>query len=105
MSKTIPSGIAKKIEQLKKIETDQGVLPPEEWNMVSLGKKINDPKIQSQQEDLGIQSEQLFFEICEDLSELNFSPQEIATALNAVLRYDGGPRYCSPEEVEEALGS
>ena len=48
-------------------------------------------------------SEQLFRKIASDLSEADFTPDEIARFINARVGYKGGPPYCSAAEVLEAI--
>lgn len=102
-SKTIPAPILTKIELLKQLETDLGVLPPENLTVTELHKKTMDPQYRETRTTLQNRTETLFAEICEDLDERGFSAEDIAAAVNSVLKYEGGPRYCSSEEVEEAL--
>ena len=102
-NKTVPAAIQTKIELLKQIETDLGLLPPDNLSVNDLHKRTMDPQYRETRSVLQAKTEVLFAEICEDMDERGFSSGDIAAAVNAVLKYEGGPRYCSAEEVEEAL--
>lgn len=102
--KPVPGSVRDKIALLKKLEMDLGVLPPEDWTLTELQKRVFSQDFESRQQNITDRTEDLFAEICEDLDDHGFSAEQIAAAINAELKYEGGPRYCSAEEVKEALG-
>jgi hypothetical protein len=99
----IPQGIQQKIEELKTLETELGHLPPETWAVNKLQKRV-DPDFPFQAAQMEQQTELLFGDICDDLSEIGLQPQQIADVVNATVNYPGGPKYCNVTEVRESLG-
>ena len=102
--KTLPSHIKDKMTELRRIETELGHLPPETWAVNELQRRVADPEFAFHSNQMEQQTELLFGDICDELSEIGYSPDEIAGAINQVLQYPGGPRYCSSAEVSESLG-
>lgn len=103
MQKPIPTSIQDKILLLKKLETDLGNLPPETFTVNELSKRAFDTNFSQTAAQMEAHTERLFGTICEEMHTLGFSNEEIAAAVNAQLKYDGGPKYCSAAEVAEAL--
>lgn len=101
--KPIPKPIEQKILELKSIEIKLGNLPSEIWTVGDLQKRAFDDASHQNMSQLNNRSESLFVEICEALDEIHFTHAEIAAAVNASLKFDGGPKYCSETEVNEAL--
>ncbi len=95
--------VQEKIATLRKLETQLGHLPPDEWALKELSKRSNSSEYAAHSKQLEQQTETLFGEICEDLSAAGFSPTAIAETINADLKYEGGPRYCDETEVKECL--
>lgn len=100
----VPVRVAEKITRLKGLETRLGHLPPDEVSLKELHSRISDPQFESHATQLEQQTEALFGDICDELTEAGFSPEHIAQAINVQLRYPGGPKYCDAHEVRAALG-
>ena len=100
----VPAEVIQKIRELREVEVTLGHLPPAEWQMAELLRRTQDPHHAEALEDLETQSDDLFFEVCEMLHKNNWTFEAIAQAINATLNYEGGPRYCSADEVKECLG-
>lgn len=103
-AKAVPQAIKNKIIELRDIEITLGHLPPESWTLNALQERVDSEKFKHSSVQLAAQTETLFSEICEELTEVNFKPADIANIINADLCYTGGPRYCNESEVREALG-
>lgn len=103
-TRVVPEGLKKKIFELKRIETELGHLPPESWAINELQRRTLDPDFPFHANQLEQQTELLFGDICDDLAELTFSPEQIADIINESLQYPGGPKYCNELEVQESLG-
>lgn len=99
MSKKISEPMREKIERLKKLEIQLGHIPQGDWAI----KQLNDEAFPVSRADKDALTETLFREICEILEDEDFTPEETAEAINQILQYENGPRYCSAEEVEESL--
>ena len=104
ISKQIPESLKKKIIELKRIETELGHLPPETWAVKELQRRTLDPDFPFHANQLEQQTELLFGDICDDLTEIGFSTEDIAQVINEHLQYQGGPKYCNALEVAESLG-
>lgn len=102
--KTVPEFVHTKILELKEIETRLGHLPTETFAVSDLHKRYTDPSQLSHATLMEQRTETLFREIAGDLSDCGWTHAEISEAINQVVRYDGGPRYCSEDEVSEVLG-
>ena len=102
-SPKIPESIQKKIDELKTLETELGHLPPEEWAINKLQRRV-DPDFPFHAAQMEQQTELLFGDICDDLAEIGHSPGNISDIINAHVHYPGGPKYCSEGEVRESLG-
>jgi hypothetical protein len=99
----VPESVQQKIEELKTLETELGHLPPETWAIDKLQKRV-DPDFPFHAAQMEQQTELLFGDICDDLSELGVTPDQIADIINAKVHYAGGPKYCNVSEVLESLG-
>ncbi|MEY3902635.1 MAG: hypothetical protein RL189_1941 [Pseudomonadota bacterium] len=102
--KTVPDSIHAKTLELREIETRLGHLPAETWAVSDLHKRYSDPAQLSHTSFLEQRTELLFREIAGELHDLGWSLGEIAQAINAVVCYSGGPKYCNEQEVAEVLG-
>jgi hypothetical protein len=100
----VPARIADKITKLKHLETRLGHLPPDEFSLRELHERVSDPQFEAHASQLEQQTELLFGDICDELYEAGFSAEQIADAINADLRYPGGPKYCNAAEVGSCLG-
>lgn len=103
-TKALPDGVRAKLTRLKRIETELGHLPPEKWAVEELERRSTDPEFPFFASQWEQETELLFGDICDELSVAGFEPAEIAVAVNGVLNYPGGPRYCNEAEVREVLG-
>lgn len=103
--KLIPDNIKNKIIELKAIETQLGLIPPDNWNVGELYSKYDNNTYQQSINQLEKQTEILFLEICEALYKLDYNYNEIAKEINAIVNYLGGPKYCNEEEVKQTLGN
>lgn len=104
MTPTIPESVKAKIEELKRLETELGHLPPETWAIKELQRRTLDPDFPFHAAQMEQQTELLFGDVCDELSELGLSPSEIANVINSTVQYPGGPKYCNELEVAESLG-
>jgi hypothetical protein len=104
ITKQVPEAVAKKIMELKRIETELGHLPPENWAIKELERRTMDPNFPFHANQMEQRTELLFGDICDELSELGFVPKDIADSINLSLNYAGGPNYCNEREVAESLG-
>ncbi|NBO38339.1 hypothetical protein EBU99_07125 [bacterium] len=102
--KTIPESVHRKILELREIEIRLGHLPSETWAVTDLHKRFSDPSQLSQSSFLEQQTENLFREIAGELHDCGWNLSEIAQAINSVVCYAGGPKYCNEDEVAEVLG-
>lgn len=102
--KTVPESVHSKILELREIETRLGHLPTETFAVSDLHKRYNDPSQLGHTTLMEQRTETLFREIAGDLTDCGWSHSEISQAINQVVRYEGGPKYCSEEEVSEVLG-
>lgn len=103
----VSSRVLTKIHELRRLETLLGHLPPDEWSLKDLIKKTEEDRSGQtgfHARQLEQQTELLFGDICDELSLAGLSAAQIAGVINTHLRYEGGPRYCSEEEVKEAQG-
>ena len=100
----VPDAIRMKIEELKRLETELGHLPPETWAVSELQGRTVDPDFPFHAAQMEQQTELLFGDICDELSELGFDPAAIAGVINGTVQYAGGPKYCNETEVAESLG-
>lgn len=100
----LPPAILSKILKLKEIEVQLGHIPPENWNLANLSKDIQSDDYQESKGQLIKQTEILFAEICEDMVQRHYVPEQIVQVFNSMLCYTGGPKYCNESEVLEALG-
>jgi hypothetical protein len=96
--------IQEKILRLKTLETKLGHLPPDEISIKELHERVLDPQFETHASQLQQQTELLFGDICDELLEAGLTPEQIADAVNAELRYPGGPKYCDALEVKDCLG-
>jgi hypothetical protein len=96
--------IQEKILRLKTLETKLGHLPPDEISIKELHERVLDPQFETHASQLQQQTELLFGDICDELFEAGLTPEQIADAVNAELRYPGGPKYCDALEVKDCLG-
>lgn len=103
-AKEVPQAIKNKIVELRDIEITLGHLPPENWTLNALQERMDSEKFKLSRVQLSAHTETLFSEICEELTAIDFKPDEIANTINATLSYTGGPRYCNESEVSETLG-
>ncbi len=101
--KPVPQNTIEKIIELRTLEITLGHLPPQEWSMQELNKRINDPSFPEHASQMERKTESLFAEIAHNLKAINFSAGETAAVINSYLRYLGGPKYCNEAEVQEAL--
>lgn len=102
--KTVPESVHSKILELREIETRLGHLPTETFAVSDLHKRYHDPSQLGHTTLMEQRTETLFREIAGDLTDCGWSHSEISQAINQVVRYEGGPKYCSEEEVSEVLG-
>ena len=102
--KIIPKIVFDKLEELKNIEIVLGHIPPESWTIRELYKKIEEKREELGSDHLETQTEILFTEVCKILDNLKFNESEIANAVNSVVKYERGPKYCNETEVRNALG-
>lgn len=102
--KTVPDSIHAMTLELREIETRLGHLPAETWAVSDLHKRFSDPTQLSHTSFLEQRTEQLFREIAGELHDMGWSTAEIALAINAVVCYSGGPKYCNEQEVAEVIG-
>lgn len=102
--KTVPESIHQKTLELKEIETRLGHLPAETWAVSDLHKRFADSDHISHASVMEQRTETLFREISGELHDLGWTPADIAKAINTVICYSGGPRYCNEEEVSEVIG-
>ena len=101
----LPKQIQEKIELLRNLETKLGHLPPSEWSVKDLSTRLNNPQHGFQSSQLEQQTELIFGDICDELSDLGMSSEQIADVINRHLSYEGGPSYCNAREVGESLGN
>jgi hypothetical protein len=101
--KPVPQSTIEKIIELRTLEITLGHLPPQEWNMQELTRRMNDPEFPEHASQMERKTESLFAEIAHNLRAINFSAGETAAIINSHLRYQGGPKYCNEAEVQEAL--
>jgi hypothetical protein len=101
--KPVPESIVNKIIELRTLEITLGHLPPQEWSMQDLNRRINDPDFPEYASQMERKTESLFAEIAHNLKAINFSAGETAAIVNSYLRYQGGPKYCNEAEVQETL--
>jgi hypothetical protein len=100
----IPASVQAKIDELKRLETELGHLPPETWAIKELQRRTLDPDFPFHAAQMEQQTELLFGDICDELAELGLEPMAIADVVNGTVHYPGGPRYCDVSEVAESLG-
>jgi hypothetical protein len=100
----VPLAIRQKIEELKRLETELGHLPPETWAVKELQRRTSDPDFPFHAAQMEQQTELIFGDVCDELSEIGFAPARIAEIINEIVQYPGGPKYCSTAEVSESLG-
>lgn len=101
----LPERISAKLKSLRSLETQLGHLPPDEWSLKELSKRMENPQehlFHARQAEE--QTEMLFGDICDELLELGYAPSEIAEFINQALKFEGGPHYCNEREVRECLG-
>ena len=103
-SRGVSVRIHEKILRLKTLETKLGHLPPDEISIKELHERVLDPQFETHASQLQQQTELLFGDICDELFEAGLTPEQIADAVNAELRYPGGPKYCDAREVKDCLG-
>lgn len=103
-AKRVSTRIQEKILRLKQLETKLGHLPPDEISIKELHERVLDPHFENHASQLQQQTELLFGDICDELLEAGLTPEQIADAINAELRYPGGPKYCNAVEVRDCLG-
>jgi hypothetical protein len=104
----VSSRVQAKIMELRRIETHLGHLPPDEWSLKDLVKRTAEERAAQSSlhaRQLEQQTELLFGDICDELSLAGLTARQIADVINQQLRYEGGPRYCSEEEVKDVLGA
>lgn len=101
--KPVPQVTIEKIVELRTLEITLGHLPPADWNVKDLNRRINDPAFPEHASQMERKTESLFAEISHNLRAINFTPGEIAAVINSYLRYAGGPKYCNEAEVQESL--
>jgi len=104
MKTVIPEGVKAKVEDLKRLETELGHLPPEQWAINELQRRTLDPDFPFHAAQMEQQTELLFGDICDELAEIGFDPAAIADVINGTVQYPGGPKYCNETEVAESLG-
>ncbi|MEN9808817.1 MAG: hypothetical protein RLZZ488_384 [Pseudomonadota bacterium] len=102
--KTVPESIHEKTLELREVETRLGHLPAETWAVSDLHKRFSDPTQLSHTSFLEQRTDQLFREIAGELHDLGWTLAEIVQAINSVVCYSGGPKYCNEQEVAEVLG-
>lgn len=103
--KPVPNTFIEKIVHLRDLEITLGHLPPNEWSMQDLTRRINDPKYPEHASQMERATDAVFSEVCHGLTAIQFSPLEISMIINSHLKYPGGPKYCNENEVLEALQS
>lgn len=101
--KTVPESIHYKILELKELETRLGHLPTETFAVSDLHKRFTDPSQLSHSSFMEQRTELLFREISGELHDCGWSLSEIAQAINSIVCYAGGPKYCNEEEVAEVI--
>lgn len=104
MATDIPAAVKAKVEELKRLETELGHLPPEQWAINELQRRTLDPDFPFHAAQMEQQTELLFGDICDELAELGLAPLAIADVINETVQYPGGPKYCNETEVAESLG-
>jgi len=102
--KTVPEAVHGKILELRDIETRLGHLPVETFAVSDLHKRFTDPSQMNHVSFMEQRTEVLFREISGELHDCGWSLSEIAQAINTLLSYSGGPKYCNEDEVAEVLG-
>lgn len=103
--KTVPDAVHAKILELRDIETRLGHLPAETFAVSDLHKRFTDPAQMSHASFLEQRTETLFREIAGDLHDCGWALHEIVQAINSIVCYAGGPKYCNEDEVAEVLGT
>lgn len=96
--------IQKMVLELRCLEVTLGNLPPENWALPKLHKKVNDPNFAAFSSKAEARTEELFRDICAELADQGYSPEQIAEYVNTELSYPDGLKYCSEAEVREMLG-
>lgn len=102
--KTVPESIHIKILELKELETRLGHLPTESFAVSDLQKRYTDPSQMNHSSQMEQRTQALFRDISGELHDCGWLPTEIAEAINQIVRYEGGPKYCNADEVTEVLG-
>ena len=103
--KTVPESIHSKILELREIEIRLGHLPTETFAVSDLHKRFTDQGQMSHVVVMEQRTETLFQEIAGELHDSGWTLDEIARAINTVVGYVGGPKYCNEDEVAEVLGT
>ncbi|MBM3381427.1 MAG: hypothetical protein FJY29_03205 [Betaproteobacteria bacterium] len=103
--KTVPESVHAKILELREIETRLGHLPTETFAVTDLHKRFTDPSQMSHVSFMEQRTETLFREIAGELHDCGWALPEIVQAINIIVCYAGGPKYCNEDEVAEVLGS
>jgi phage terminase Nu1 subunit (DNA packaging protein) len=104
---SLPKTVLENLFRLKEIETALGHLPAEELNLKEVSARVELAASKAQSGKYSMmekQTELVFGDICDELHSLGKSFEEIANVINAVVKYEGGPKYCNAKEVSEALG-
>lgn len=102
--KTVPESIHNKILELRELEARLGHLPTETFAVSDLHKRFTDPTQMSSVSFMEQRTETLFREISGELHDCGWALSEIVQAINSVVCYAGGPKYCNEDEVAEVLG-
>lgn len=98
----LPKWAEDAIDQLRQVEIVLGHLPKGDSHLSTRLKQLMD-KLESEAAITEETSEFLFRRIARGLHSAGLSAEEIADAINRVVNYPGGPKYCDSSEVSDAL--
>lgn len=101
-----PDWADSKIMNLRQVEIFLGNIPKTaNWKSDHLNK-ISGDEVRSNYPGLNDSTtDMLFSQISRQLSSEGFTPEQIAQFVNARICYEGGPTYCSADEVSDALSA